>query len=82
VVQRWTANGFDGISSWLGSNSEHPLYDETTLAFAFRAAESDPEAAREWSATIKNPAIRQQADQMFAARDEAAARNAARQQNR
>jgi hypothetical protein len=80
AVQRWTEKGFDGVTSWLSANAEHPLYDDATLAFSVRAATSDIEAAREWSATIKDPTIRKQAEQAIAGHEQA--RNTGAQKSR
>ena len=46
------------LGTWLDAHRDHPLYDQTTHAFALRTRADDPEAALRWAATIQDELLR------------------------
>lgn len=66
TVSRWTnANTADEITAWLQANRENPAYDGAAAGFAAGAFPFDPDGARAWAATIKDPAQRESLTRHF-----------------
>jgi hypothetical protein len=61
IMKRWAGGDLTAMGTWLTSNQDGPLYDYLASSYAERVAEVDPNAAVEWINTIKQPALRQSA---------------------
>lgn len=61
-VAEWIRVNPNAMGEWLKKNPQLPHYDEVVVPFVNRIRTVDPEAAAAWTATIKDPLLRRQAE--------------------
>jgi hypothetical protein len=60
-VSRWTERDYNATAAWLGTAPANaPWRDAAVASFVGKIRTVDPEAARTWAHTIKDPALRAQ----------------------
>jgi hypothetical protein len=59
AVSRWIQTNPGAMASWLEKNREIRNYDLVAAPFAAQVARDDPEAARAWADTLRDPALRE-----------------------
>lgn len=73
AVSRWTNERTTGeVAAWLTANKDSAAYDGAAAGFATRSYALDPEGARAWAGTIKNPQQREAVLQGFDEMDQKA----------
>jgi hypothetical protein len=61
-IGRWTERDYNAAAAWLGEVPASTSWrDAAVSSFVEKISELDPEAARTWAATIKDPVMREQA---------------------
>ena len=66
AVSRWIQTNPGAMASWLEKNREIRNYDLVAAPFATQVARDDPEAARAWAETLRDPALRETVKQRIA----------------
>lgn len=62
LITQWTERDYNAAAAWLGkAPNSAPWKDAAVAALVKQIQSVDPDAARAWSATIKNPALRPEA---------------------
>ncbi len=61
IVDQCSSVSLNTLGNWLNQHKDFPLHDQTVALFANKTHRDDPEAARSWINTIKDPAMREQA---------------------
>jgi hypothetical protein len=59
AVSRWIQTNPGAMASWLEKNREIRNYDLVAAPFAAQVARDDPDAARAWADTLRDPALRE-----------------------
>ncbi len=62
VVGQWVKKDANSVGLWLNANPDHPLSDQVAYGYAESVMKLDPAAAN-WIEAIKDPALRERAQQ-------------------